>query len=226
MQNLGIIAALKDEVKNILENPFFNWQEIKPNVFHSLQYKLYLVITGVGKANAVYGLSKIIDKVPRIFILGTSGGLNAEKIGALYLSLEFVEHDMDASGLGFPKGVTPFDDIKDVVISNYSRQTVTQIKNICQKLNLALNFGRTISGDQFLANPVLSTQKRTAFEAQLVDMESAAIAKICKKEGKKVLALRYIADNANHDSCISWTENVQTSSEIFNQILEGLCVKS
>jgi adenosylhomocysteine nucleosidase len=220
MNNLGIIAALQPEVQDLLNNPVFKWQQVDKGVYKSAVKNIHLVISGIGKAFAVYALSKVIHKVDTILIIGTSGGLNDEKIGCLYLSTEFVEHDMDGSGLGFAKGVTPLSEIKDVVFSYYTEDTVLKLQNICTELGIEIYSGRTISGDQFLIDPQSVQEKKTLFNAHLVDMESAAIAKICVYEKREVIALRYISDNANHDSKIDWNENVKKSSYLSNRILE------
>ena len=89
-------------------------------------------------------------------------------------------------------------------------------------MKLHFHEGRTISGDQFLNNAEVSAAKRNLFTAQLVDMESASVAKICIKENKPFMALRYVTDNANHEAHTSWEENVKKSSVLFNQILEKI----
>ena len=224
-QDFGVIAAVKAEVQDILANPFFQWTETKQHYFHS-PLGLDLLVCGIGKANASFALGKIIDKVNEVLIIGTSGGLNNEKIGSLYLSTEFVEHDMAADGLGTPPGVTPFSEMKGPIISSPATKTIARIKSICQAQAIELFEGRTISGDQFLNDPVVTAKKQKQFSAQLVDMESAAIAKICSREKVAVTALRYVTDNANHEAHSSWLENVQISSRIMNKILTAMFNKS
>jgi adenosylhomocysteine nucleosidase len=222
MKNIGIVAALHDEVKDILDNPNFNWQETEQNLFYSKENNIYLILGGVGKVFAAYAASKIMDKVDTLFTFGTSGGLNSEEICSLYLSTEFVELDMDLEGLGFAKGITPFIGMNDFVMKNHSDLSVEKIKKACELSGVKLNFGRSMSGDQFIANPKITNQKKELFGAKLVDMESAAIAKICVKENKEFLALRVISDNANHESGNDWNANVKKASAIFNKILENL----
>ena len=123
---------------------------------------------------------------------------------------------------GFEKGVTPFSEAKDVVISKCSDEIIDPIKKACAKLHIELNLGRTMSGDQFISDPKISKQKQEEFGANLVDMESAAVAKICFVNNKNIVALRYISDNANHDSSVDWNENVKQSSILINKVLEKI----
>lgn len=220
--NFAIFAALQPEIQKILDNPLYCWKKNEENLFYSKKHKIFLIISGVGKVFAAYAIAKVLDKVDLIFSFGTSGGLNDEQIGSLYLCTEFIEHDMDCTGLGFPKGITPFSGIENVILSNYSEKTITLLLTIGNKLGINLNNGRIISGDQFLVCPNVSKEKRDFFKANLVDMESAAIAKICVKENKEFLAIRYVSDNANHDSNINWHDNVKKSSIIFDTILEQI----
>jgi adenosylhomocysteine nucleosidase len=222
-QKVGIVAALEQEVKDLLANSIFQWEKNNKGVYISKLYSIKLVISGIGKVNAVYAASKIMDEVDLVLMVGTSGGLNDEKVGDLYLSTEFVEHDMDARGLGFDMGVTPFSNYKNPVISTCSELSKQVINRACDAANIILKEGRTISGDLFLSEPRMTQQKRDMFQAQLVDMESAAVAKICQKEQKDFLALRYVSDNANHESATEWTENVKKSSQLINTIMEKLC---
>jgi adenosylhomocysteine nucleosidase len=222
MHNFGIIVAHKPEIQDVLANSIYGWDEVSDNLFYSKKNNIYLTVSGIGKAFSVYALSKIISKVDIVFSMGTSGGLSDEEIGSMYISTEFVEHDMDAVGLGFPQGITPFSDMDDFVISSCSGETTKSLTSVCEKLGIHVNYGRTISGDQFIHDPVITRQKKVAFNASLVDMETAAIAKICTKEKKDFIALRYISDNANHDSNCDWNENVKKSSRIFNKVLEEL----
>ncbi len=220
-KKLGILAAVPDEVKSIINNPKFKWEKIKTNFYKSPQ-NIYLIMSEIGKAYAVHAVSQLLPLCDEILMLGTSGGLGDEEVGSLYISTEFVEHDMDATGLGCPPGVTPFSKMKNAVLSNPNLETVNFFKDTLQSMKLRFHEGRTISGDQFLNNAEVSTAKRNLFKAQLVDMESASVAKICIKENKTFMALRYVTDNANHEAHTSWEENVKKSSVLFNQILEKI----
>ncbi len=225
MDNLGLIIAVPDEAKDILSNDIFGWQEVKPNLFVSQNYNLRLILGGVGKVNAAFALAQIIDDCDTIFTIGTAGGMGSEPVGSIYIATEFVEHDMDASGLGVPVGVTPYAEDQDHIISSCNSTVTKNLEAVMKANDIAINYGRMISGDQFIADPVLSTQKREIFQASMVDMESAGVAKLCKRAGKNILTIRYISDNANHDSGIDWVENVKRSSTIMNNILTELATK-
>lgn len=219
-RKLGIIAAVELEVQDILKNPQFQWQKNPGIPEHYVSpLGIELVVSGIGKVNATYGLSKLIHNVEEVLMIGTSGGLGQQTIGSVYLSTEFYEHDMDASGLGVAKGVTPFSWMKEAMLANADPESVSKIYYAFSKLNVPLNVGVTISGDQFLQDPLVVAEKVRLFKGDLVDMESAAVAKICIQEKKPFMALRYVTDNANHEAHTSWLEEVHKSSAIMNSVL-------
>lgn len=226
-RKLGIIAAVEPEVQAILKNPAFSWQKNPSTSSGSMKHyisphNVELIVSGVGKVNATYAVSKLINAVDVVLMVGTSGGLGQQKIGSVYLSTEFYEHDMDASGLGVPKGVTPFSWMQEPMLANADPDFVSQIYYVFAKLNVPLNVGVTISGDQFLQDPAVVAEKVRLFKGDLVDMESAAVAKICIQEKKPFMALRYVTDNADHEAHTSWLEEVHKSSAIMNSVLLSL----
>lgn len=220
MKKLGLIIAVKEEAAVILANHIFKWKKKDSNLYVSEAFPVSLSICGIGKAYAVYGLSKILPVSDSILSMGTSGGLGNEKIGDIYLVDEFAEHDMDVTGLGFPLGLTPFSNMKTPIIRSADESYISKLSDYLKKCGIEYKKGRTISGDSFLCDPEITRKKKEIFDAGLADMETAAAAKICSTEADvNFAAIRYITDNANHDSAGNWRENVEKSSHIFNQIL-------
>lgn len=221
IKSLGIIAAVQAEVADILSNPLYQWHE-ENGIYVSKKFPMRLIVSHIGKANAAFALGRIINDVSHVLMLGTSGALGHEKVGTMYLSTEFVEHDMDATGLGTPAGVTPFSEMKSFVITSSDAAYSAQVVAAAKQSGVNLTLGRTMSGDQFINDSVLAKAKRDKFGVQLVDMESAAVAKICVRYGRPMVAVRYITDNADHEAHLSWQENVKISSGLMNSILKHL----
>jgi adenosylhomocysteine nucleosidase len=83
--------------------------------------------------------------------------------------------------------------------------------------------GRAIAGDEFLTDPERAARKRDRFGAQLVDMESAAMAKLAlSRAHKPFAALRIVSDNANHDSGADWKANLAMAARVFDAALSRL----
>jgi adenosylhomocysteine nucleosidase len=218
---LTLLAAMPDEVKAILSDGFYQWQREASNIYRSPK-GLILGITGLGKVNAASLMTRLLSESEHFLVMGTAGSTQTDAIGTLYLIHEFVEHDMDVTGLGFKPGVTPFDAHSDFVYSNASADFINSLKTAFEKTKLPYQIGRIMSGDQFINSAAVSELKYKLFSAQLVDMESAAIAKVGFKNHKEVLAVRMVSDNANHDAHVDWSESVKNSSVKMNQLVRAL----
>ena len=219
MKPTGLFFAVHDEAAAILADPFYEWE--KCGMLHSSKrFPISLVVSGIGKAFASFAAFPLIERQEQILIMGTSGGLADEKVGSVYLIDEFIEYDMDATGLGFQLGVTPFSGMKSPVISRANGTFRSAVETAAASAGYGLMRGRAISGDRFVSDPAISKRLEKELEASLVDMESAAVAKLCVREKRDVLAIRYVSDNANHDSAVDWKTNVVRSAAVFNEILK------
>ena len=153
--------------------------------------------TGVGKINATYNLTKIIDKYKpkEIINFGTAGGIDKGLKGIIECT-KFYQRDMDASALmNLEIGQTPFDDINEIINSNdgYS----------CG------------SGDNFVNGPI-------AIKVDVVDMEAYALAKICKLENINFRCFKFISDNANETASNDWIKNCEKGVNLFKHKLKKL----
>ena len=92
MNNTLIVCALKNELKVD-------------------ETKFKILYTGVGKINAAISLTKYIyenNQIKNVINYGTAGSTKKE-VGTLVDCTMFIQRDMDVSGVGFGKYMTPFD---------------------------------------------------------------------------------------------------------------------
>ena len=113
--------------------------------------------------------------------------------------------------------------MKHPVIQHRSERYLSDVQKAAASAGIVLFSGRAISGDAFINSAETSRKLAEEFSAAVVDMESAAVAKLCWSTGRDVLAVRYVSDNANHDSAVDWKTNVTRSAGVFNSILKKLC---
>ena len=173
--NRIFVAALKEETPDL-------------DFFHHI---------GVGKINATYNLTKIINKhkPDEVINFGTAGSINIDLKGIIECT-KFYQRDMDASQLMNLKiGQTPFDNINEIINSKdgYS----------CG------------SGDNFVTGPI-------AIKTDVVDMEAYAIAKICKLENIKFRCFKFISDNADESASKDWIKNCEKGAKLFKHKLKEL----
>ena len=173
--NRIFVAALKEETPNL-------------DFFH---------FTGVGKINATYNLTKIIDKFKpkEIINYGTAGAINT-KLNGIIECTKFYQRDMDVSQLmGLKIGQTPFDDINEIINSKKGYS--------CG------------SGDSFVTGKV-------PINVDVVDMEAYAMAKVCKLENINFKCFKFISDNADESASFDWVKNCEKGAELFKHKLKEI----
>jgi len=180
-RNILIVSALDVETQGQLED----W---KPH---------NLLITGVGKVNATYELTKrlavegSIDYDARINLVinyGTAGSRKIKK-KTLVDCTKFIQRDMDVTGLGFMRGETPFEDKPPITIESTSEFNPIGRKATCG------------SGDNFV-------EDRSQYYGEVVDMEAYALAKVCHHYNVPFISFKYITDGADEQAHEDWEANL------------------
>lgn len=158
------------------------------------------ILTGIGKVNAAYELTKeIFKKKPKLIVnLGSAGGNGFGK-GEIICCTQFIQRDMDVRGLGFKKFETPLSEIPPIIEHGLKMENLKE--GICG------------TGDSFEMNHINS-------EYNVIDMEAYPLALIAMKENIPFLCLKYISDDAGSDAASDWAEQVHLASEAFKKILQ------
>ena len=159
-----------------------------------------VIYCGVGKVNAAYALTKELTRyrctqqaLPRVINFGSAGSRH-HAAGKLLACHEFVQRDMDVTGLGFALGVTPYD--------------ATPARLCFEPLFTHLPPALCGSGDSFAMNAC-------AVECDVVDMEAYALAKACRLEQAPFACAKYVTDGADHAAADHWRDNVHKAAEAF-----------
>lgn len=155
---------------------------------------------GVGKVNAAYHLTKKLSqgRYPYVLNLGSAGSFKF-KTGSLVACNEFVQRDMDATGIGFAIGETPFD--ANSIIVSFPPMFKDLPNGICG------------SGDSFL-------QGESPVKCDVVDMEAYALAKICRNENIPFASVKYITDGADGNAHNDWPTNLANAAAEFVKLLK------
>ena len=155
---------------------------------------------GVGKVNAAIALGRELARyvrqgqaMPLVLNFGSAGS-RQHATGTLVECHEFVQRDMDVSGLGFPLGVTPYDDAPSSL----------QFERLFEHLPAAV----CGSGDSFATLP-------TGMSCGVVDMEAYALAKVCWCEKAPFACAKYVSDGADHAAAEDWQRNLHRAADEF-----------
>ncbi len=164
----------------------------------ALKARFTPLITGVGPVEAAVQLTAVLataDPLPDLVVsLGSAGSRELEQTD-VYQATSVSYRDMDASPLGFEKGATPFLDLPVVV------EMPVQVPGIP---------GATLSTG---AN-IVSGAAYDDIDAQMVDMESFAVLRVCHHFDVPLIGLRGISDGKDELRHVDdWTEYLHIIDE-------------
>jgi len=148
-----------------------------------------VLVTGVGKVCAASALSAVLarQRPSRIINLGTAGALRGEWRGTHVVG-RVVQHDFDDDGIFALTG---------------------------EHFGAALDLGRDgpvlASGDVFVDGG--PSRARLAAQADLVDMEGYAVAKVARDFGLEVMLVKEVSDRAEAGAARAWREAVDDCAE-------------
>lgn len=188
LEDCLIVIAHKDELNEDFRNLHAN-----------------LIVTGVGKVNAAYYLTKkltelrVQNKLPKYVINMGSAGSKKYKKGALVYCHKFIQRDMDCTIFGYEKGQTPGDAFP--VILEHKKLVNNLPTGICG------------SGDSFVTTEDFDNR------IDVVEMEAYALARVCKIEGVDFISIKYITDGLDETGHDDWKTEVKSSSDMMYEYL-------
>ena len=156
-----------------------------------------VAVCGVGKVfAAICAEAMILEYHPDVIInSGVAGSLcRSIKLGDIVIAESVVQHDMDTSPLGDPKGL-----ISGINIINIpcDKAVAEYLKNCCDSLGIK-NFGGVIAtGDVFMSNEENKKEVADRFNAKACEMEGASVGQVCYVNKVPFCVLRAISDNAD-----------------------------
>jgi adenosylhomocysteine nucleosidase len=165
------------------------------------------LFTGVGPIEAAISLSKTLSTLktlPDIIIsLGSAGSATLEQT-EIYQASSISYRDMDASPLGFEKGATPFLDLPAIIKMPHILPNIP---------SASLSTGANI----------ISGKAYEEINANMVDMESFAILRVCQIFNLPMVALRGISDGKDELNHIDdWVQYLHIIDKKMAQVIDRL----
>jgi adenosylhomocysteine nucleosidase len=159
-----------------------------------------VLYTGIGKVNAAYRLTRALAEhraeqgvLPRVVNFGTVGSPTLGA-GSVVACRRFVQRDMDVSGLGFPLGTTPFEEVPARL--EFPALFPELPEAVCG------------TGDRFETG-------RPAVDCDVIDMEGYALAKVCHLAGAELGAVKFVTDGADGNAGVDWHGNLPRAARAF-----------
>jgi adenosylhomocysteine nucleosidase len=161
----------------------------------ALRARIAPLVTGVGPIEAALATGVALQRLrlagdlpDRVVSLGSAGSRRC-RLGAVYQVASVAWRDIDASLLGFVKGVTPFDDHPVTV-----------------PLPLPLPDAVWPAATLSTGADVVGGQGYDAIDADMVDMETFAVWRACRRFGVELVGLRGISDGPGEIAALAdWT---------------------
>jgi adenosylhomocysteine nucleosidase len=162
---------------------------------------------GIGKINAAVALARALApyshvgrEMPLVINFGSAGSRRFAS-GTFVACHEFVQHDMDVSGLGYARGVTPYDEAPSCLTFDPVFKGLPTA--VCG------------SGDSFATlEPELN--------CGVIDMEAYALAKVCWHENANFACVKCVTDGADHAAADDWRRNVSMAAEEFLRLYRSV----
>ncbi len=198
---IGIIGALDLEIESLVKKMDGRREERHTGfVFYYGKlrgHEAVVVKCGVGKVNASMCTQMLISKqgASSIIFTGVAGSLSNElDIADVVISTDCIQHDIDASALGFERGRIPYTELSrfesTVELCDLAMESA-------KKAGIRTRQGRILSGDQFISDKEANAKLRVEFGGECVDMESAAVAHVCTLNNVPHVIIRSISDKAD-----------------------------
>ncbi len=217
-------ASLDEEIKLLLEGMEDKRTKVKAGIQYYigniLGKSVVLCKSGVGKVNAAVTTQILIDNfgVSRVLFTGVAGAVHPElNIGDIVIASTCVQHDMDATGLGFARGEIPY---QETSVFQADPALVQLAEKACNELGQKYLIGKVLSGDQFISNAEIVAELRDQMDGACVEMEGAAVAQVCHMNATPFVIIRSMSDKSDGSAEVNFREFTEQSSQRSHSILE------
>lgn len=205
---IGIIGAMDVEVNSIkekVENPVvsnFAGVDFVCGLFEDVM--IVVAQCSPGKVNAALCTQLMIDKYQpdSIINIGVACSLSEKvHIKDVVIADDVVEHDMNITALGEPKGfINGLNTIKMATDKKIS----DDLARIAILTGCKIHRGTVASGDLFIGKEKQKVGIATEFNAICGEMEGAAIGHVCYANKVPFAVMRCVSDGGNEESQIDY----------------------
>ena len=214
---IGIICAMEKEACGIIGNMTeVTSEEISGVTFNKGKINnkdCVVAVCGIGKVFAALCAQTMILRYNPSLIInsGVAGGLHPSlKVCDITVATSLVQHDMDTSAIGDPKGL-----ISGINIINIptDKDASTRLTNAARACGINVINGVIATGDKFIASEGDKKEIIKTFSAIACEMEGGAIAHICYVNKTPVCVMRAISDGGDDNATLDYPTFAKLASE-------------
>ena len=146
---------------------------------------------------------------------------NVINIGDIVLSVDALQHDMDATGFGYEPGVIPR---METSVFKADEVLVNLAEKVCREVNPDIQVfrGRVVSGDQFISDHDVKERLIQMFDGYCTEMEGAAIAQAAWLNHVPFVIIRAISDKADGSAEMDYSEFEMKAIEHTVHLVTGM----
>ena len=208
--DIGIIGAMSKEIealrKTLEDSSRVTLGGIDFHLGSIYGKRVVIAGCGVGKVfAAMCAQAMIIAFSPDLIVnTGVGGAIGGGiSIGDIVVGERLVQHDMDTSALGDPKGL--ISGINKIYFEG-DKRGISLLLSAAEELGIRAVGGTIASGDRFIADKESKDSIRDSFGASICEMEGAAIAQAAYVNGVPFLVIRAASDSADEGSSMDYME--------------------
>lgn len=196
---IGIVTGMIEEA-DMLFGSQGRADPARNHYYRAVSDNVRVACFGIGKVNAAMAAAMLVQEgCQMLFSAGVAGRLS-KRAGEVFWISEAVQHDYGAlrpDGIArFRAGALPF-----------GRPSILAFTAMPDP-GLDLPKARIATGDVFVECPDQSLRLANDVEADLVDMETAAIAQVAERMGRPWGGIRAVSDEADDSGVVRFQENV------------------
>lgn len=214
---LGIIGAMDIEVEGLKRL----LQDVREEKISNVNFvrgtlngrDVVVAKCGIGKVFAsICAEAMIMAYKPQAIVnIGVAGGLdNSLGIGDIVVADGVVQHDMDTTPLGEPRGY-----LSEIGLTKIpaDEKIYKPLAEIAEKIGINCILGTIASGDVFVSNQEKKQFICDNFGAVACEMEGAAIGQVCYVNKVPFGVLRAISDGANDGASMDFPTFCKMAAE-------------
>ncbi|MDD6526688.1 MAG: 5'-methylthioadenosine/S-adenosylhomocysteine nucleosidase [Oscillospiraceae bacterium] len=174
---------------------------------------------GIGKVNAAFAAAVLITECKADIILnaGLSGAISKVKREDIVVGTSYMQCDLDLTAIGYKLAEKPDGE-------EYIHPADETLLELTKQIG-SFHYGKLGTGDIFLTDKGKKELYKELFSLSAFDMETGAIASICRKCGVPFLSIRKISDDADDASSEAYREMNDRAEACLTEILEKLTEK-
>ncbi len=210
MVELGIIAAMDKEAIPLIEQMTNTTAETVSGITFTggnlRGHSVVVAVCGIGKVFAAMCAQTMILRFAPACVIntGVAGSLSTKlKIGDLAIADKVVQHDMDTSALGDPKGL--ISGINEVYLPA-DKAMGDRLVSCAADIGANALRGVIASGDRFVSDNAYKAFITETFDGIACEMEGAAIGQVCFVNNVPFAIVRAISDDASGEAQMDYPQ--------------------